>query len=698
MASTIQITFQVQALDGGQSVRGAVDIFYNNGIVNTLQEKLTQSVATTNFFSEVPYINGSDAVQNAQQALNFVTAFNRDYRNFGGIKNLGAKADGNVVTITAQTGTFELNSQYTGDILIVNIDPPNNNAGPTPISSTIVRSDTVGDCTTIEHTATAFGGTPPFTLEAGGTVISNTWDGTAINFNLNRGTVAIVITDTLGDTFTKTENVPRKIAAGEFKGRVTQFETYGDITIESVNPIVGTDPLTYAISNSDGTNKTPLQSSNVFAGVPLGTYTIYTQDKYGCEVSSTLVVEAFEGGIDDIVEDFFLVPKHNSIAFYDGTTERVNLKYNFKQEWKTTDVITTQFKSSFSYHNLTYKRFDGTKISVPFLEIQQNIGFKEKVDCFVFDGVANLSVYFDAGNEYTPNTNDVIGASPYNNFLPSWAVVGRGISIDGIGSTTIKSTGFDTTRQKYFFTTELPLTGSAVEINTAIQVTYNIHGYNLFQAEFDMSLLQSDGYFEYEYGYDEDQIRGSVCSLNQGILESNCKTMRYEWWDDKNRGNMVYQSGIKGYMNISGTFYKISVTEAELASGDNGYYDLKQKARPGWKLELDLLPPEIWEKLDIVTGLKYFSVGGIFLKRAKQTSVDRIGETNLREFECEFYYGSNQLSVKDDEVVLNPTTGVVGGGGTGKDPVLAAWDGKTRLVTNDGVFIETGGSLIEVNV
>ncbi len=694
MASTLEITFAVQALDGGQSVRGRINVVYNNGTTNTLPEILTLSTPSYTYFQEVPWVSGLETTLNAQQAQNYANAFNRDYRNVGGTNNLGAKVSGNVVTITAKTGEFENSTAYTGDILVVGFNIVND-APPPDLTLDVTQSPTVGDCTIIQHTATASGGVPPYSLINTAGTLNGAWDGTAQNFNLNRGaTQKVWVQDSEGTIVTITKNPSRNIASGEFAVSYTQFDTYSDINIESLTPVLGTTPIEYAISETDGSNKTPYQQSNVFPGVLLGTYTLYIRDVYGCEVTKTLIVTEFTGGIEDKVAEHFEISKHNSICFLDQVQERLNLKKNYYQVWKSTDAPMTRFKSSFPYHNLTLKGLDGSKISIPFTEIQTNLGAEEKTDCVRFSIDGKTGVYFDGGNEYFPNTDSIKNASPYNGFRPSWAVVGRAVAISVIGSQIIDSLGYDSDRGKYYFTVNVPYVETMTDTVSTVQVKYNIHDYNLFQADFNMSQLTKTSYFLYEYGYSESEIVGSEQSCLQEPIEDNCKMNTITWSDVKNRGSMVYQNGFEGILNLPGNFYKIPNVDAEAAAADSGAYNLRQSSRTDWKLEIDLLIPEMWEKLNAITGVDGLYINGLSMKRPKAPSVDLIGETNLRTWECEFLYGTEDLAVKGDEVVLNPSTGVEGGGGSGKAVNVVNFDGKERLKNADGsVIVVDGGSI-----
>jgi hypothetical protein len=681
--STIQISFTARGIGSA----GYVEVGFNdNALTHALRLIAKTGPSITGYFSQIPLDIPTDPDE--AQAATYAQAFNRDYRNVGGVQNLTATVNGDQVTITANIGTFTTFFQ-TGNYAIN--EGINNSPQITPITFSVSRSNSVGDCDTIQYTATASGGTAPYTLRDGTSILVPSWDGTAHNFNLNRAKISdINVTDANGTKVSESVNVPRKLKIGEFKEKYTQFEGYSDITIDSVNPVTGTTPVEYAMSNADGSNKSDFQTSNSFPGVFPGTYILYVRDVYECEVSKTIVVTEFTGGVEDKVSEYFLIPPHNSIAFCENN-ESVNLKYGFEQEWGA-EVIGTQFKSSFPYHNITMIGESEAKRVVTFKMVQENLGFKEKVDCVLFEINGKTGIYFDGGNSYEVDTETVIDASPYNGFRPSWAVAGRAVTLDAIGSHLIDGIGFDTDRQKYYFTIDNPYSG--VDSDSKIQVRYNIHDYNVFEAYANMAFLSEKSYFLFEYGYSENEIVGFEKSIIQKPLVLTSKHLKLKWSDSRNRGDFVFQTGIVGYMNIPGNFLETSITGSELAQGDDGSYNLVQKSRSGWKLQLDLLPPEIWKKLDIVTGLGSFYINDTLLKRANPTKVSELGETNLREFEAEFEYGVDNLAIKDDELVLNISNGVEGGGGSGKPGPPLAHDGLIRLIDESGNFISINGRLI----
>ena len=141
------------------------------------------SISVAGKFQEVGFLNGNSG-ENSLQANNYSFAFNRDYKDVGGTKNLTASAVDNVITITAKKGTF-ISSAYTGNVLIVGSGTIDNTPQVPDLELTAVLTGN-GDCSTVEYSVTATGGTPSYILKNGFTILTSGWDGSAFLVDVNR--------------------------------------------------------------------------------------------------------------------------------------------------------------------------------------------------------------------------------------------------------------------------------------------------------------------------------------------------------------------------------------------------------------------------------------------------------------------------------------------------------------------------------
>ncbi|MEO0572575.1 MAG: hypothetical protein AAF039_12790 [Bacteroidota bacterium] len=713
--STIKITFQTQALDFSPLIRGRVSIMFNDGDQDhDLFETHTTGVATSTRFKEESW-DGTSETDNLQ-AANFANAFNRDYSQIGGsgniiqLGNLFASVNDNEVTITAENGTFISGSSYNGNVLVVGgfiIDNPPTVANP---KLTFQRSANVGDCDNIQYSASATDGTPPFALRSSvGTIIEG-WDGASIDFDLPRGTIQTIrLTDSNLVEVARTENVPRKLVIGEFQESIAAYDGFSDIIIQSLNPVFGTTPLEYTLEPQGSLNGVSYQSGNTFPGVLQGSfYELFVRDVYGCEITKTIEVRAFQDSTVNENPLYFDVMSANSIihspcpAFNKDTkknfhntgswNELSGIRNEITQIFDPSDVRGTQFKSSFPYHVITLHNCDGTKVDIPPILISENLGAKEKVDCRVFPLNGKTAVYFDGGNAYEPDTTTVIGASEYLQFTPPWAIENQIVFIDGYGGLTIESTGYDQDRAKGYFVVDAI---TASESDAIVQVTFNKQDYNTFEYYLDMSKVSGTGRVVIEKGNSFNEIIGDPWVSELVKIEGDSEDLlKIEWSDSKNKGDIVFQSNIKFEKRIEGRFRPKWDGESETFAGDSREFSLRQTTYQNYRLELDRLSAKEVNQLNIASGLESFIVNNVPLVRQAYPEIEPLGDSNYYTWTCELGYGGDGLAIQSDEIVLDVSTGVEGGGGTGSDNLgTVLYDGRTRLnisggfVTVDGKFI-----------
>lgn len=703
--STIEIRFQTQALDGGQSNRGTVTVVYNNGSQNlNLPLRLSQSVSTSGNFTEVPWVNGSSGEDN-RQALNFAQSFNRDYKNIGGVKNMAATVVSDTVTITATDGTFPENqSSYNGNVLIVTGFTVDNSPQTTPLNLSVLRTST-GNCNTIQHSATATGGTPPYTLYNSNFELQDNWNGSSFDFNLNRnvGIATIRVVDTNAQERLISIVIPRNLAAGEFNVTQTQFEASSDLVVENLNPILGTTPLEYSLDELNASNGTVYQTSNAFAGVLPGTYQLFVRDVYGCEVKKVITVSTFQDATQDVL-DYFDINKINSIIFAPSESFNSSLKKNFdntlsinsldginyelRQSFNEEDVVPIQFKSSYPYHVVTLHRCDGTKHNIPSILIQENLGFKEKVDINLLTVGNQTGFYFDGGNQYEPDTEDIIGQSEYTSFSPDWATEGQLVSIDGLGSFRIVGTGYDDALAKTYFLIDL----QTAQTTAKVQVTFNVQPYNLFEFYVPINQIYSSGRLVVEYGTSFNKIMGRWYS-ELLIKDNDNDNLLIEVGSTKNKADFVFTENTVIKNRISGVFRPFFEGEVENFNGDSRLYPLNESFYQRYKLELDLLTARQVYQFGIWCLLDGFKVNNLPLRATTFPEIEQLGDSNYFSFKVNLGFTGNLLATQPDEVVLDTSTGTELPNQSIDFPI--AHDGRTRLIINGG-FVTVGGNYVSI--
>lgn len=714
--STIAITFETQRLDFQPQVPGKLTIMYNDGAqIVPLVLNVTTGVSTNGFFSAVPFdeaTNGSES--DDDQAIQYAQAFNRDFKLVGGDGrvNLRATVVDNVVTITALEGTFEVTSTYTGNILIVGIGSPDNTTQTDALELSVTRSIAGGGCDNIVHGASATGGQGPYTLFSDGVLVTTNWNGSSISFYLIRGGRnfrTISVQDSVGETVSQQIYIPRNLRSGEITLEVLQGELTSDITVSTVE-IEGITPLSYSIEPQGATEGLSYQSSPVFLGVFPGTYEVFVRDVYGCATSSTVIISDLQDTTDLNKENYFKVALGNSVLGAEcqrfdalnkpnflntlSSSEVANVVTTIEQSFDKADFIPIQFKSSYPFHKITKHGEDGSKTDISPILIQENLGARERVDCKTFPYNNKTAIYFDGGNQYIPDTTTVFGPSEYVSFSPEWAIEGQIVTIVGQGAFVVDSTGYDSDLQRSFMVIDLETTEEADEI---IQVTYNSQKYNLFEAYFFMTEGERARII-IEKGIDEDNIVGN--SWVSEILKCEPDTkerLLIRWSDTKNRGDIVFQSGVVFMKRIVGEFRPLPTGTAEVSPGDTRVFSLLQTTRMQYRMRLEGLSSKDVYQLTIASGVSGFEVNNLPLVRMEYPSIEEIGGTNLYSMELTLGYGGDDLGIVQDEIVLNSSTGVTGGGSGVDDTDLIppVFDGRTRLTMNGG-FVTVDGNYIAI--
>lgn len=716
MAGSIKITFATQALDAPPYTRGVVNIKYNDGSqVLDLTEILIQSAPPAYHFQEVAWIDGASG-EDAQQATNFANSFNRDYKSTGGVpggggltgKNLEAVAVGNEVTITADLGTFESGSNYSGNVLLIGFDPPvNNPEDPTPVLQ--LTEQGTGDCNVINYNVVATAGTAPFELRVNGVVTIPAWDGLSTTIALARGAVSKITAKDANnlDAAAINKNVPSKILAINFSTDQAPGIGAADVTINWDTPIADIGPIEYSIDATGAGTGGNYQTSNVFPGILEGPWRLFVRDKYGCEDSVLITVSGYsDPSAPENNVEWFTVSDFNTLSFsrrnggrknYDTTLsfeDNVGLAKTGFFEFVEADQINTQFKSSFPFHQITLFKCDGTKEDLNFLLIQENLGVKEKVDCELFpvDGLT-VGVYFNGGNEYAPDTLTVIGGSQYSSGLPAWAEVGQLVTLGSLGVKEITGIGYEPQLNVLYFTVEATIVSAVPDV---VQVIYNRHPYNVYRCDFPMTKITGRAFMRIEPGYDGDNIVSKFVHQSEPIrrITDTSKYLKLQWSGYKNLGDMIFVDGYQGIMWIKGRIRPIPVSSSKTYEGVEEVYSLEQKQRVAQSFYAPLMTPRQWVKFGLVSGI---SQGGTLyiedmdLVRTSPIEATELDDSNFSNVECEFGYGEEGLNVVLGETVLDPTTGNPGGGGTGKEPVVG-WQGYERLKLDDDTYLRLDDS------
>ncbi len=717
--STLTITFETQFVDFPRNPTQRLTVRFNNGTqVLDLFEDLVQGVPAARQFQEVAWIDGVSG-EDDLQAARFAQAFNRDYKTIGsellplgpsGLpqKNMVAQASGNVVTITAQAGTFENDSSWNGNVLssVVFGTPDNVPLEDNPLF-TIANLNT-GNCSTVNFRLTATNGSGTYKIIRDGVDILTGWDGSQTDIVFQRGkTNTVIVEDTNGNQSDPRQVfVPRQLNAQEFGVSLFQYEGSADVTITEDNPIASTGPLEYALEPQGTGSGSNYQSSNIFSGIIAGTYELFVRDVYGCEVTRTIEVTG-TGVSDGTVIDTFIISPMNSLSFARRDDLRPGYENRLSYEEVTRiarqdflhftpdQAIQTQFKSSYPYHEIEVRKCDGTFFTVIPVLIQENLGVTEKVDCeLIALSGTEIAVYFNGGNAYVKGTTTVDGASPYSSQLPPWAEAGNFARFDALGVKEITGFTYLEDLNRLAFVVQGNLGADQAD---KVQATFNRHDYNVYRADFDMSLVSNLAFMTIKAGWAAGDIIETWVSETMKLLTETEDWLKIEWDADRVVEDMLFIDGIRGKMWLKGRLRPIGETTTENYQGTEEVYPIDADAVLGMQVSVPRISAKLWHKFILISGLS--KVGRVYIEdqlliRKAEVEITPIGVTNLYSITGDFFFEDEGLTVREGEEVFDVDTGQVvipelplPGSETGKIPV-ESWAGFTRLILDDGTYLK----------
>lgn len=727
-----------QAKDGGQSNYGAVELDLTiNGRVYPLNLALSPSSGYGKF-QEVLWFSPTASADYAQ-SQSYALAAKRDFKSTGGPKNVVARIIGATVEIEAVVGTFS-GGNYTGNILSSVTFTYDNSVQSVPKTFSFTATGN-GSCTTEEYRVqAATGGTAPYRLTFGGVNVVENWDGNQdVDFDLLRaGIYSGGLYDSNDELIKSAQINPTKnIAASDFKQRVIPYVGYSDLLIETVVPRNGTDPLEYNLINSEA-EETGWQTSNTFAGVAQGTYTVKIRDRYLCETSRTFPVAEITSILEENREPYFEISEFNSLAYfkevkhsdtirknYDNTPswcENVALPKNGIFKFPGTSQLPQQFRSSFSHHKVTLIRRNAPAVQLQFFEIQSNLGSAERVDCKLFPLLTprnplsensfkipdGTGVYFEGGNQYEPGSNVVKTdpSSPYVSGLPPWAQKGNVVNIIGVGSFEITDTElYDSDRDVLYFKISENIAASVGNVPTdaIVEGSWDRHPYNVFRFNVDMSTVFDEGAFVRiepgvlsgaEFLVDLTRIRRSEFFAR---IEDTSKYLKVEWSAFRNIGLMLFTDGIKCEMWLKGRMRPFSETDAKSDDADDRTNSLDQSAYLRMRGFFPVLTPKQWRKLDLVGSIGNRGrvlIENMELVRINSAEQEELGDTNASNYSVEFAFNGESTAVGQEDPVYSVDTGLPvnpgTSGKTGREPV-EDWQvgvGENRLATTEGDWVK----------
>lgn len=575
---------------------------------------------------------GGDGYYNGFISANYKTAFDLDYNAsslFTVVNTNGA--------INSGLGTVVITANYSGAVfgsLSENIDATitieNESALPViQIDEIILSEATTNKCqyakVNVETSLLATKIISPISVDP------NTDN--PFSFDWIRGqTFNVIVEDADGNQATQSVTTPSVLSADNFTITANNSPNGGTAVISSFG-LTGLE-LEYSLNNIDW------QSENVFTGLTIGDYTAYVRDNFGCSVSKAFNVDEF-----NITDPYFYLSKANSLRFAlrqvwnditvfknDENTlsceSDVDLPYQEIQDFKTEDVITTQFKSNYATNAVKTIDSNGNEINVPIFKKSNNIGIKDKRQAVQYNlGSGQTGIYFISGNTYNFDTNVVNGTYVLNGGVPEWGRIGNYIQI-GSAWFEIEQIIYDDSKMADVLVISNVYTG--VDASIIVGSIYNRENYEIYEfiinmIDFEDNLFrvqinaENDLFPDVEYLSEEINVSDEVSELLEIKYKNTTNT------------DINYSTGIEHLIRVpfnklNGRYdeesetYKTDTT-SKLLSAD--LYEVDEVVfEPNTK--------EIWRKVNIALTHEIVSINGVqYVKNASFNTDGPLGETNL---------------------------------------------------------------------
>lgn len=581
-----------------------------------------------------------------RSAMNYIVAFNLDF----GPTNFSVSRFENVVTIISPSeGMFFDSANSNNGSVVFNIE---NFEGTFFEINDITFSESTTPCTHVLATV--------ITSELATTVIqpdlgSNT--NNPFSFDVERALLSSVKCKNDEDEYTE------RIFS------TPPLLSIANSTIEIVDAPTGAT-VTVTMSNSDGLlleyslDNISWQSSNLFSGLANDDYTVYIKDQYGCNISVPFTING-----TGINSPFFpIISKSNSIRFanrivwgdsgnYKTDENTLSCEANVKkpvkeiQQFQSSDVITTQFKSNYSEITATVIKEDLTEVDVPVLQKSQNIGLKDRRDARIFKVSDTQSgIYFGAGNIYDYDTGFDTGEDyVLNGARPEWGVSGNYLVISGAWF-VIEDVLYDDFRGvEYLLITK--------EYNSVIDSTiitgsvYNKFNYEIYEFTIDM-VDYLDQNIQVRINNNDDNFDNLVHLsevLNVKVKQDNTLEIRYK---NPTNTDIFYSTGIEHLIRLPYESKDSKIQdESELHKTDTTTILLNAELYEVDEFEFTPVTTEIMRKLTQALNHKVLMIDGVgYVKNSIDVS-ERQGDTNL--------YIVKAVLVKTGHVFTSQTSGNV---------------------------------------
>lgn len=414
--------------------------------------------------------------------------------------------------------------------------------------------------------------------------------------------------------------------------------------------------------------------STAFAGLtPYATYSAYAKDQYGGIIPFTFTatpnVQARK------VDPFFKIENCNAIKYYEVNNKKPFLdnalncdqqifnieKHYYRQPFLTTNIITTQIKSTYRNISIEIKDSQGATVLTPIASLINQ--YTEKIDrrdcMYQRDSTGeNTYIYFNGGSTYEPDTYTVTGTYAGLSTLPSFCRIGMYVELVGnglSGNYQVRDILYSESIKKWCLVVKYPLPSQSIA--GICQSTYNEENWNIYEYEIVMASLYGT-YSIIINATDNAPNFPAVQWKSEPFIVKRSLKKHYEITATHSEpvSQIDYSTGIEHLLNvpISSPFSIDSKGDTESFTSDDGkriiQKDIKNRIIT---FTTSFVPWYIAEKLSYYSGHDELKVNGYDCVKVEDNEIKSFVENGAN-----VYTVTMQLQI-NESIVITDATGVV---------------------------------------
>lgn len=574
---------------------------------------------------------GGSGIYSGFISNNYKTAFNLDY-NSASLYTVNSTNG----PVDSGTGTVEIIANFSGAVFVAGTNT--SDAVVTIVNESAVPEIHIIDSSLSEATTNKCQNvkvnieTDIIATKILSPIVVNPNTDNPFSFDWLRGqTINVLVEDANGKQANQSITTPSVLTADNLEITANNSPNGGTAAIIPI----GLSGLTleYSLNNVDW------QSENVFSGLMVGDYTAYVRDNFGCSISKPFVIDEF-----NITEPYFYISKSNSLRFAERvewnditifkTDENtlscesdVKLPYQEIQDFKTEDVITTQFKSNYATNIVKTIDSAGVETNVPIYKKSNNIGIKDKRQAIKYNlGNSKTGIYFSAGNTYDFDTNVVNGSYVLNGGVPEWGRIGNYIQI-GSAWFQIEQIIYDEAKTADVLVISSVYTG--IDASVIVGSIYNRDNFEVYEFIINMADYENN-LFRVQINAENNLFPDKEFLSEQINVSDDVEDLLEIRYKNSSNTDINYSTGIEHLIRVP--FNKIVGQYDE--ESETYKTDTTSKLLSADLYEVDefIFEPntkEIWRKINIALTHEFVVINGVSYVKNAGFNTEPLGETNL---------------------------------------------------------------------